>query len=132
MMLGVVRHVPSALAVRAEFGRFDLGSAESAHELAQVNDILGSLGQSDDLRLARGEGDGFLLPRTPDEGGDLPEHDPPRSGVSSLPRGVCVAVEASHVGSVDKPEVRGASEVGQYVVGFANELGRGLCKHLQS
>ena len=38
---------------------------EATLELAQVHDILGGLGERDDLGLARGQGDALLLARAP-------------------------------------------------------------------
>jgi hypothetical protein len=53
VMLGVVRHVPRALADAAVVRGPRLAVAERADELAEVDHVLGGLRQGDDLGLAR-------------------------------------------------------------------------------
>ena len=59
--------------------------AEAAHELAQIDDVLGSFRQGDDFGLAGGQGDALLLPRAPVKRGAMPKHCPPGCRGSGLP-----------------------------------------------
>ena len=52
VVLRVVRDVARALAVRGELGWSVLGRAKPTHELAQVDHVLQSLGECNDLCLA--------------------------------------------------------------------------------
>ena len=61
VVLRVVGDVASALAVGLELGRPRLCLAETIDELAQVHDVLGGLGEGDDLGLARGQRHALLL-----------------------------------------------------------------------
>jgi hypothetical protein len=53
VVLRVVRDVARALAVRGELGWSVLGRAKPTHELAQVDHVLKSLGECNDLCLPR-------------------------------------------------------------------------------
>ena len=52
MVLWVVRDITRALAIGGQLTGACLRCVETAHEFAQVHDVLGSLGQRDDFRLA--------------------------------------------------------------------------------
>ena len=83
-----------------------LGVAETFDEPAQVDDVLGRLGERDDLRLAGGEGDALLLARAPGEHGTLPNESTiqtqTRGGLARLPRRVGVAGKARVVARVSE------------------------------
>ena len=64
VVLRIVREVVRTLAIGDELGRAILGHerrVDPLEQLAKVNDLFGCFGKSDDLRLARGEGDAILL-----------------------------------------------------------------------
>ena len=84
--LRVVRDVASGRVVRAEISRAaDRGLIEASDELASVNDILGGLGERDELGLAGREGDTLLLARAPGERRVAPHDNPARGGVLDFP-----------------------------------------------
>ena len=64
--LGVVREVVRALAVGGSGCRaIDVGRIDAAQFLAVVDDVLGALGEGDDLGLAGGKRDAVLFARAP-------------------------------------------------------------------
>ena len=63
---------PTAPDLGEELGWTGGSVAEASDELAQVDDVLGSLAQRDDFRLARREGDALLAAGAPGERAALP------------------------------------------------------------
>merc|ERR1712086_1069889 len=85
VLLRIVRKIAGRFVVRRQVGRTRL---QSVDEFAQVDDVLSSLGESIDLRLARRKRYTLLLARAPVEQSILPEDAPTRSRVLNFPRGV--------------------------------------------
>ena len=93
VVLRVVGQVACGAVVEGERSRAAVFDTELIEEAARVDDVLRGDGGGDDLGLAAGERDGFLLLRAVEDGGVREEDaSPPGRRVTGSPVGVGIGV----------------------------------------